>query len=285
MAGKTFAVSGLFDVAAAAIVQAAYSFLPEAAGAAVYAAAAVLMGVSAIYLYRDIRGAYRAVIAKIESNALTKRLYRDYGYRTVITTFLSTGINVAYMVYNGVFGILNQSVWFNTMAVYYCLLGGMRFHSAGVKRRTDRMENREAARQKELLVLRRDGILLFLMTVALSGMVFLTISENMDRSHSEIHAIAIAAYTFYKITISLMNMWKSRKMDSPILQAIRNIGFADALVSMISLQTVMLSSFQSDGQENFGTIMNGALGLVVCMIIVLMGVRMIYVSVKRKAMS
>ena len=285
MAGKTFAVSGLFAVAAAAIVQAAYSFLPEAAGAAVYAAAAVLMGVSAIYLYRDIRGAYRAVIAKIESNALTKRLYRDYGYRTVITTFLSTGINVAYMVYNGVFGILNQSVWFNTMAVYYCLLGGMRFHSVGVKRRTDRMENREAARQKELLVLRRDGILLFLMTVALSGMVFLTISENMDRSHSEIHAIAIAAYTFYKITISLMNMWKSRKMDSPILQAIRNIGFADALVSMISLQTVMLSSFQSDGQENFGTIMNGALGLVVCMIIVLMGVRMIYVSVKRKAMS
>ena len=269
-------------LAAAAIYQAAYGILPEMAGGAVYAGAAVLLICAGVYLYRDIRAGVRKVTAKIEANALTRRLYRDYGYRTVFTTFLSTGINTAYMVYNGIFGILTHSVWFVTMAVYYCLLGGMRLLSVNSKRKADKMEDREAARDKELLVLKRDGILLFLMTAALSGMIFFTISENMDRSHSEIHAIAIAAYTFYKIIISGVNMRKAGKMDSPVLKAIRNIGFADALVSMISLQTVMLSSFQSEGKGEFAVIMNSSVGFAVCLIIVFMGIQMIYLSEKRK---
>lgn len=64
-------------LAAAAIYQAAYGILPEMAGGAVYAGAAVLLICAGVYLYRDIRAGVRKVTAKIEANALTRRLYRD----------------------------------------------------------------------------------------------------------------------------------------------------------------------------------------------------------------
>lgn len=86
------------------------------------------------------------------------------------------------------------------------------------------------------------GIMLLLLNLALSGVVLLTIVKGTAKTHSEIMVISIAAYTFYKITMAVINMVKVRKMQSPSLITIRNIGVADALVSMLTLQTTMLAS-------------------------------------------
>lgn len=75
--------------------------------------------------------------------------------------------------------------------------------------------------------------------------------------------ISIAAYTFYKITMAVINMVKVRKMQSPSLITIRNIGVADALVSMLTLQTTMLASFQDTSTIDANQ-MNGITGLAVC---------------------
>lgn len=93
--------------------------------------------------------------------------------------------------------------------------------------------------------------------------------------------ISIAAYTFYKITMAVINMVKVRKMQSPILITIRNIGVADALVSMLTLQTTMLASFQGTSSIDANR-MNGITGLAVCILIALLGVSMIYYASKRK---
>lgn len=65
------------------------------------------------------------------------------------------------------------------------------------------------------------------------------------------------AYTFYKITMAVVNMVKVRKTKSPILITIRNIGAADALVSMLTLQAAMFASFQDKNSLNTNQI-NGA---------------------------
>lgn len=224
--------------------------------------------------------AWGKIRIRIESNEIGKRLYQDYGYRTLLTTLPSLTINLAYMIYNGVFGILNRSAWFVTMAVYYCLIGIMRFLAVRTKARTDRMEDCNAAMAQEYRVLKWDGILLLLLTFALGGIITLTIADNAIGARSDVMAITIASYTFYKIIQAVMNMIKVRKMDSPILTSIRNIGFADALVSMISLQNILILSFESEGQEGFLEIMNGILGLAICVIVVVMGIRMVWKALK-----
>ena len=50
-----------------------------------------------------------------------------------------------------------------------------------------------------------DGILLLVLNLALSGVVLLTIAQDTAKRYSEIMVISIAAYTFYKITMAVVN--------------------------------------------------------------------------------
>ena len=186
---------------------------------------------------------YRKTDHDDKKTAFGARFLEDYTFRTILTTMPSFIINVAYTIYNGVIGIMNQSAWFITMAVYYSLLGIMRYCAVNTERKISRMEDPKQIRKKELSVIRTDGILLLLLNLALSGVVLLTIAKGTAKTHSEIMVISIAAYTFYKITT--------------------------------------LASFQKTSSIDASR-MNGITGLAVCILIALLGASMIYYASRRK---
>lgn len=125
------------------------------------------------------------------------------------------------------------------------------------------------------------GILLLALNFALTGVILLTIAQDTARRYSEIVVISIATYTFYKIIMAVANMVKVRKTRSPVLIAIRNIGTADALVSMLTLQATMLASFQGKGGLDANR-MNAVTGMVVCVLILALGVSMIRYAFKNQ---
>ena len=265
-----------------AVIQSQKNILPQFVGIIVYVLAAASLVAACMCIYRDLRkGIIEKLLLTIKKTSYGARFLEDYTFRTILTTLPTFLINVVYTVYNGVIGVMNQSAWFITMAVYYSLLGIMRYFAVNTERKTSRMENPKLIRKRELSVIRTDGILLLLLNLALSGVVLLTIAKGTAKTHSEIMVISIAAYTFYKITMAVINMVKVRKMQSPILITIRNIGVAGALVSMLTLQTTMLASFQGTSSIDANR-MNGITGLAVCILIALLGVSMIYYASKRK---
>jgi len=69
-------------------------------------------------------------------------------------------------------------------------------------------------------------------------------------------------------------------LKSPLLVAVRNVGYADALVSMMSLQAALLVSF-GDGEPD-PRLMNGISGAAVCGTVSLIGIYMIYSSGRQK---
>ena len=125
------------------------------------------------------------------------------------------------------------------------------------------------------------GILLLVLNFALTGVILLTIAQDTARRYSEIVVISIATYTFYKIIMAVVNMVKVRKMQSPVLITIRNIGVADALVSMLTLQATMLASFQGKGGLDANR-MNAVTGMVVCVLILALGDSMIRYAFKNQ---
>ena len=269
-------------VSIVAVIQSQKNVLPQIVGAIIYVLAAVSMAAVCICLYRDLRkGLIEKLLLMIKKTAFGARFLEDYTFRTILTTLPSFLVNVAYTVYNGVIGIMNQSAWFITMAVYYSLLGIMRYRAVNAERKISRMEDPKQIKKKELSIIRTDGILLLVLNLTLSGVVLLTIAKGTAKTHTEIMVISIAAYTFYKITKAVINMIKVRKMQSPILITIRNIGVADALVSMLTLQSTMLTSFQKTNSIDANR-MNGITGLAVCILIALLGASMIYYASKRK---
>lgn len=267
------------------IIQAGKQILPWIAGIVVYVLAAVLLTLSCVFFYHDLReNVIKKILEVIKKNPLGERFLADYTFRTILTTLPAFLINVAYTVYNGVIGIMNQSVWFITMAVYYSLLGIMRYRAVSTGRKISRLDDREQIRKKELSVIKTDGILLLVLNLALSGVVLLTIAQDTAKRYSEIMVISIAAYTFYKITMAVVNMVKVRKTKSPILITIRNIGAADALVSMLTLQAAMFASFQDKNSLNSNQ-MNAITGLSVCILISILGISMIWYAWKKKKES
>lgn len=159
------------------IIQAGKQILPWIAGIVVYVLAAVLLTLSCVFFYHDLReNVIKKILEVIKKNPLGERFLADYTFRTILTTLPAFLINVAYTVYNGVIGIMNQSVWFITMAVYYSLLGIMRYRAVSTGRKISRLDDREQIRKKELSVIKTDGILLLVLNLALSGVVLLTIA-------------------------------------------------------------------------------------------------------------
>ena len=267
------------------IIQAGKQILPWIAGIVVYVLAAVLLTLSCVFFYHDLReNVIKKILEVIKKNPLGERFLADYTFRTILTTLPAFLINVAYTVYNGVIGIINQSVWFITMAVYYSLLGIMRYRAVSTGRKISRLDDREQIRKKELSVIKTDGILLLVLNLALNDVVLLTIAQDTAKRYSEIMVISIAAYTFYKITMAVVNMVKVRKRKSPILITIRNIGAADALVSMLTLQAAMFASFQDKNSLNTNQ-MNAITGLSVCILISILGISMIWYAWKKKKES
>lgn len=278
-------LSGTVVAAVLSIVQVMADLLPEFIAMAVYCLAGVLLVFSCVSLYQTLRrGLVEKILQSLRKNPLGERFFDDYTFRTILTTLPAFLINVAYTIYNGVIGVMNQSAWFVTMAVYYSLLGIMRYRAVSVKRKTARMKDPQMIRQKELSIIRTDGILLLLLNIALIGVIILTITKDTAKRYSEIMVISIAAYTFYKIITAVINMVKVRKMQSPILITIRNIGVADALVSVLTLQMTMLASFQEKNTLNISQ-MNAMTGAGVCFLIFLLGTSMIYYSYRNKKES
>lgn len=143
------------------------------------------------------------------------------------------------------------------------------------------METANRLMQKEVKVYHDCGILFIIMTIALVGTVILLIHSKGGKYYPGVAIFAVAAYTFYKTILSIVNLVKAQKSKAPLLMAIRDIGYVDACVSILSLQTAMFASF-GQGKPDLEKRMNGATGLVVCLMVQAMGFRCIKTSIRMK---
>lgn len=114
------------------------------------------------------------------------------------------------------------------------------------------------------------GGLLVLLSLILTGVVYISLFQNVAVKHHEIVMITIATYTFYKITVAVIRAIKQRKNTAPLLAVIRTIGYAEAAASILTLQRSMLRSFGSMDSGDIA-LMNGLTGISVCLFIMLLG--------------
>ncbi|MGN0461673.1 MAG: hypothetical protein ACI4HZ_04445 [Ruminococcus sp.] len=185
----------------------------------------------------------------------------------VATTSLA--VNICYALYNGILGVVYGSLWFVTMFAYYTILSVMRF-TAVIYERKSILKKTE---KPEIFVMRFPGVMLIVLSFVLSGSVYYSIFYEVATKNGKIVMITIATYTFYKVTIAIVNAVKTAKHRSPLLTTIRNISCADAVVSIMSLQRSMLVSFRGMNQKEI-MLMNTLTGIAVCLFVFIFGLIM-----------
>ena len=120
------------------------------------------------------------------------------------------------------------------------------------------------------------------MNLALSLMIFFMVYWDKTFHHHEITTIAMAAYTFTSLALAIVNTVKYRKYNSPVYSASKAISLAAACVSMLTLESTMLTTFH-DGSMDLTSrrIMLGASGGVISVFIIAMAIFMIVQGTKK----
>lgn len=232
--------------------------------------------VSAYTLTADVIN-FSPIIKKIkhfkEDNKYLKKYFSDSELRAKISLYISLFINIAYAIFNFCIGYLNKSYWFGAIGVYYFVLSVIRFL---LLRNVSQATQKPSIERKEyeLKVYRGIGVLMFLVNIAMSGMAIQMIWQNKNTSHSEIMTIATAAFTFYTMTIAVINLQKYRKTEQPILSAAKMLNFACALMAMFTMQSSMIASFD-ESDDGFRQVMNIITGTVVLLLVFGLAVYMI----------
>ncbi len=172
-------------------------------------------------------------------NRYAKRWLEDVRLRMKVTLTGNVLWNGAYAGLQLGLAIYHQSAWFYSLAAYYFSLAIMRFF---LVMHTVRHKPGEKMRQ-EFTHYRTCGWIFLLMNLALSGMMLLMIHENRMVRHHEITTISMAAYTFTSLTMAIVNVVRYRKYNSPVFSASKAISLAAACVSMLTLESTMLTTF------------------------------------------
>lgn len=211
-------------------------------------------------------------------NKYAHRWLTDTHLRVNVSLYGSLLWNTAYAVFQLRLGLWHHTFWFYSLAGYYLCLAVMRFF---LVRYTSKYQAGEKIRD-EWVRYRNCGIVFFMMNMALALIIFFMVYWNRTFEHHEITTIAMAAYTFGTMTMAIVNVVKYRKYKSPVYSASKAIGLAAACVSMLTLESTMLTTF-SDGTMSLAErrILLGTSGGVISAFIIGMAIYMIVQSSKK----
>lgn len=218
---------------------------------------------------------------KIKENPYVNTLMEDSRLRTVMFTLPGMGLNLIYAGFNGVIGISRHSAWYGSLAAYYIFLSLMRFLAVSYAKDVYVTKKPKGSlKEREWKVYRSCGAMLSMVSIALGGAVIVLVGGNGGKSYPGLMIYAAATYTFVKMGLAIKNMIQARKKKSCFMMTLRNISCADALVSMLSLQTALLAAFGEEKEMNI-PLMNALTGAAVCLMILALGIYMLYDAKKR----
>lgn len=167
-----------------------------------------------------------------------ERWKKDFNFKTLINAAGSFFITTAFALYNGFLGIYYRSVWNGCICVYYILLAVTRgIIPITEKKNLSRAEKADAYRKRTFKIA---SVVILLMNLALAVPISLMVLNSRPVNMGLIPAIAMAAYTTYKVVIASVNIKRMKRSSNILVRELRTINFIDALVSVLTLQNTLI---------------------------------------------
>ena len=210
-------------------------------------------------------------------NRYAVRLSRDVRLRMNLSLYGSFVYNAIYAVFQLALGLWHHSAWFYSMAGYYLLLALMRLMLVKYTRNYTPGEEWRLEWKKYRLC----GVCLLAMTLTLMVFILYYVWRIREFRHHEITTIAMAAYTFSALGIAIANAVRYRRYGSPVYSAAKAVSLVSAVVSVLTLENAMLTTFGQEGNETFSRIMLGFTGMAVVLTVQGIAVYMI-INARRK---
>lgn len=229
----------------------------------------ILYGLSAYILTAlciRLPGALRRAKNWLANHPGIESLLKNRELRFKLELYIEQFMNFAYGIFKIVTGVIVGSAWIGADGIYNLVQALIQLFQ--ILRR-----KKPGTIRQQWKSYRFCGVLILLMHLTLVGIVFQTVNWNRVEESGEIMIIATAAFAFYKFFSALFDLAKDRKHKHPVDSSVRMLELSQAIFAIFSLQAGLLHTFGTGEAWEQG--MNLAVGCVVCLLTVAMGIYMI----------
>jgi hypothetical protein len=208
----------------------------------VYVLAFYTLSVVTVFCVMVLPKRYSTMKQKIYAHPFGNRYMTDSVFRTNISLSVAFLISMLYVGINLWFWYALKSYWFMVLAVYYVIMAVMRFLLV----RYVRIQRIGTSMLGEWKRSRICACILLLMNLSLSGAVLMILYQNRGYDYPGVMIYVMALFTFYALTMSIVDIVKYRKLGSPVMSTAKIVSLSAALVSMLNLETAMFAQFGAD---------------------------------------
>ena len=208
----------------------------------IYVLAFYTLSVVTVFCSMVLPKQYSTIKQKIYDDPLGNRFLTDRVFRTNVSLSVSFVISMLYVGLNLWSWHMLKSYWFTVLAVYYSVMAVMRFLLV----RYVRIQKIGTNILGEWKRSRICACILLLINLSLSGAVLMILYQQKGYDYPGIMIYVMALYTFYALTMSIVDIVKYRKMGSPVMSTAKIVSLSAALVSMLNLETAMFAQFGAD---------------------------------------
>lgn len=205
----------------------------------------------------------------------------EYVYKTMVGSAFSVVCTILFALYNGYLGIRLFSLWHFSAFVFYLFLIIIRSDILWTEKQNQKRSEteRQACRRKTFF---RTAVLLLFLNLALILPISLMVVLQRPVHLKQIPAIAMAAYTTYKITVASVHIRKRRQSGNILVAELRTVNFIDALVSVLLLQNTLIMVNQPAENASNMLVLTAVSSAVIYMIIVIVSVHMLIKGMRQK---
>lgn len=226
----------------------------------------VLSAYSLTALCVKLPGAVRMEKDWLKNHPRVDGLLKNKELHFKLELYFEQFINFTYGIFKIVSGVIVGSAWIGADGIYNFVQALIQLFQILRRKNPGTLE-------KQWKSYRLCGVLILLMHLTLIGIVFQMVNWNRVEESGEIMIIATATFAFYKFISSFIDLAKDRKHTRPMDSSVRMLELSQAIFAIFSLQAGLLHTFGTG--ESWEHWLNLAVGCIVCLLTVAMGIYMI----------
>lgn len=202
--------------------------------------------------------------------SIGKRFISDPLYRSEMLIYQGFSVNVIYALIKFVAGVILASVWYIALSMYYICLSIIRSLLISYLRSGASTQSCRTAWGRY----RNCGIMLLILNQILTVLVIYIVNQEDGFIFPGVLIYAMAGYAFYALTVAIIGMVRFRRYNNPIISADKAINLCTALVTMLAMETAMITAFGERGGKFAHDMLQGS-GGTVCVVVLCIAVYMI----------
>lgn len=221
---------------------------------------------SLIVLLLRLPGLVTGALSLIHRIPLADRILGDSALKFRLELYGEQLVNFGYGAFKCAAAVFHRDAWMGTEGFYNLV--------QGIIQLVQILQGRNnPTRHQQWKSYRLCGYMMFALHLSTTGLAFLMIRQHMAEEYPGYMIFATAAFTFYKLIKTFLEVAKDRKHAAPIASSVRLLDLSQAIFNLFCLQVALLHAFGGDFPQ--AGLMNTLTGSTVSILMVSMGVYML----------